>query len=117
MTRPAPARVGCGDGLLHDSPTVLAAALQAYIAIDTTGRVLAWNRAAETTFGYTHAQACGHPIEDLITPPRFGAAHRAGLAHLAAGEPGRVLGQQLQLAARHAAGHEFPIEMTLTVTD
>ncbi|HLL69300.1 MAG TPA: ATP-binding protein [Micromonosporaceae bacterium] len=101
----------------HDAPTVLSVALQAYIAIDTTGRVLAWNPAAETTFGYPHTEVLGQPIEDLIIPQRFRAAHRAGMARLAAGEPGRVLGQRLQLDALHADGYEFPIELTLTVTN
>ncbi len=110
-------RVACADGELHESPAVLAVALQAYIAIDTAGRVLAWNPAAETTFGYTHAQACGRPVEDLIIPPRLRAAHRAGMARVAGGGPGRVLGRRLQLDALHADGHEFPVEMTLTVTD
>ncbi len=101
----------------HGSSAVLAAAVQAYVAIDTSGRILAWNPAAETTFGYHHDQVLGGTIEDLIIPVRFRAAHRAGLTRLAAGEPGRVLGQRLQLAAVHADGHEFPIDMTLTVTD
>ena len=34
-------------------PAVLAAAMEAYIAFDTTGTVIAWNPAAEATFGYT----------------------------------------------------------------
>jgi len=112
-----PEPVGCLGGLLHDSPAVLAVALEAYIAIAATGRVLAWNPAAETTFGFTHAEACGRPIEELVIPARFRAAHRAGLGRLAAGGPGRVLGQRLTLDALHADGHEFGIEMTLTATE
>ncbi|MEV4283461.1 PAS domain-containing protein [Actinoplanes xinjiangensis] len=41
----------------------LAAAMGAYIAFDTTGRVVAWNAAAEATFGYSCAQAYGRSIE------------------------------------------------------
>jgi PAS domain S-box-containing protein len=116
-SEPEPESIACPGGLLHDSPAVLAVALQAYIAIAATGRVLAWNPAAESTFGFTHAEACGRPIEELIIPVRFRAAHRAGLGRLAAGGPGRVLGRRLTLDALHANGHEFPIEMTLTATD
>jgi PAS domain S-box-containing protein len=114
---PEPEPVACAGGLSHDSPAVLAVALEAYIAIAATGRVLAWNPAAEATFGFTHAEACGRPIDELIIPDRFRAAHRAGLGRLAAGGPGRVLGRRLTLDARHANGHEFPIEMTLTATE
>ncbi|GAB1694065.1 hypothetical protein KRM28CT15_58680 [Krasilnikovia sp. M28-CT-15] len=87
------------------------------MSIDASGRVISWNPAAETTFGYAFDDACGRLVEELIIPDRFRAAHHAGLARLTAGEPGRVLGQRLQLAARHRDGHEFPIEMTLTATD
>jgi hypothetical protein len=52
----------------------------------------------------------------LFVPERFRAAHQEGMARLAAGAPGRVLGQRLRLTALHRDGHEFPIEMTLTMT-
>jgi signal transduction histidine kinase/ActR/RegA family two-component response regulator len=42
------------------------------------------------------------------------AAHRAGFArYLATGEA-RVLGRRLELTARHADGHEFPVELAVT---
>jgi PAS domain S-box-containing protein len=115
MTQPTP--VGCSDGELHDPHTVLAAALDAYVAIDAAGRVVGWNPAAEATFGHAHAQVCGRDVADLIIPARHRAAHRAGLARLAGGGTGRVLGQRLQLDALHADGHEFPMDMALTMTE
>ena len=117
MTQDEPATVSCAGGVVDEPQAVLAAALEAYIAIDPGGRVVAWNPAAERTFGYSHTRACGQYVCDLIIPHRFRQAHRAGLARLAAGGPGRVLGQRLQLFALHADGHEFPIEMTLAATD
>ena len=109
--------VSCGDDVLDAPQSVLAAALEAYVCITADGRVIAWNPAAQDTFGFSRAQACGRRVEELIIPERFRAAHRAGLTRVAAGEPGRVLGHRLQLTARHRDGHEFPVEMTLTVTD
>jgi len=47
------------DTALPHQSAVLAAAMEAYLAFDATGRVVAWNPAAETTFGYTQAQAYG----------------------------------------------------------
>jgi PAS domain S-box-containing protein len=117
MTQPLPERSTCRDGTLRQQQAVIDAALHAYIAIDSRGQVVGWNPAAESTFGFTHVQACGRDLADLIIPARYRAAHLAGLARMCAGEPGRVLGQRLQLAAIHADGHEFPIEMTLTATD
>ncbi|MEV6637304.1 ATP-binding protein [Actinoplanes sp. NPDC051470] len=108
--------VGCGCEI-QQPQAVLAVAPDAYIAVDATGRIVAWNPAAQTTFGHDHAHACGRDLADLIIPDRYRAAHRAGLARLGAGEPARVLGQRLHLQALHADGHEFPIELTLTATE
>jgi PAS domain S-box-containing protein len=96
---------------------VLAVALHAYICADADGRVLAWNPAAEAVFGYSREQACGSSVEELIVPAQYRSAHRAGLFRVAAGGPGRVLGHRLQLTAQHADGHEFPVELALTVTN
>ncbi|MBG0567996.1 sensor histidine kinase [Actinoplanes aureus] len=102
---------------LLESPAVLAAALEAYFAFDATGRVVAWNPAAETTFGYSTAQACGRSIEELIVRPEARVAGRAEVAALACGEPGQTLDRRRQWMAWHADGHAFPVEMTLTATD
>lgn len=116
MTQSEQQKVTGGEGVVHEPQSVLAASPEAYIAIDAEGRVVGWNPAAEATFGYPLEDACGRRIEDLILPQRFRAAHHAGLARLAAGEPARVLGQRLQLCALHRDGHEFAIELVLAAT-
>jgi PAS domain S-box-containing protein len=40
----------------------------AMVAIAPDGRVLHWNRAAETVFGYASDEAVGRPLVDLIVP-------------------------------------------------
>jgi PAS domain S-box-containing protein len=95
-----------GARVLSDPQRVLAVALQAYIAIDAAGRVAAWNPAAQATFGYTHDEACGEDLAELIILVRYRAAHRAGLSRPAGGQPGRALGKRLQLTALHRDGHE-----------
>jgi PAS domain S-box-containing protein len=109
--------VSCGDDAFDAPAAVLAAALQAYVAVNGDGRVAAWNPAATSTFGYPQQEACGRLIHELIIPERFREAHRAGLAQVMAGGPGRVLGKRLQLTALHRDGHEFPVELALTMTD
>ncbi|MEU4242800.1 ATP-binding protein [Actinoplanes sp. NPDC026619] len=95
--------------------TVLDACQDAYVSIDTTGVVTSWNAAAEGLFGFTAAEALGTPVANLIIPPRFRAAHTAGLARINAGGQTRLSGHRIELTARNRAGHEFPIEMTLQV--
>jgi PAS domain S-box-containing protein len=85
MTGPAP--VGCGDEV-YQPQAVLAAAPDAYVAIDAAGHVVGWNPAAEITFGHHHGQACGRDLAELVIPARYRQAHRDGLARLAAGRAG-----------------------------
>src|SRR6266540_3773954 len=40
----------------------------ALIATSPEGKVLHWNRGAETTFGYTAAEALGRSLNELIVP-------------------------------------------------
>ncbi|GAA4605490.1 PAS domain S-box-containing protein [Actinoplanes octamycinicus] len=109
--------IGDSGAMVLNQPAVLAAALEAYVAFDATGRVVAWNPAAESTFGYSREQALGRSIEDLIVRPQAREAGKVELAMLAGGLPGLTRDRRLQWPAWHADGHEVPIEMTLTATD
>lgn len=104
-------RVSCDSQTLDDPEAVLAAALDAYIGFDGDGRVVAWNPAAETTFGFSRAEACGQRLADLVIPPQDRA-----LADLAAGDPGGLLGQRQERTVRHQDGREFPVEIAITAT-
>ncbi|MER7007220.1 ATP-binding protein [Dactylosporangium sp. NPDC000555] len=100
-----------------ETDAVLETALEAFIAIELTGEITRWNRAAERTFGWSAEEAIGQHVHDLIIPERFHAAHRAGLARLVRGGLPRLIGQRLQLYAVHRSGTEFPVELTLNVVD
>ena len=47
---------------------ILDAMNEAYVANDMDGRVTAWNRAAETMFGWSADEAIGKRVMDLIIP-------------------------------------------------
>ncbi|GIE92257.1 hypothetical protein Are01nite_87370 [Actinoplanes regularis] len=113
MTEPQPAPTWCGDDVLRHPMTVLAAVSTAYIAVDAGGRVLAWNPAAEATFGYDWREACGRPVQDLIIPERL----HARLTLFLAGNASTAFRQYVTTRMKHRDGHEFPVELTATVTD
>jgi PAS domain S-box-containing protein len=92
----------------------LDAALDAVITMDHDGRIVAFNRAAETIFGYRSDSVAGHEMAETIVPPSLRAQHRNGLArYLETGES-RILGQRLEITGMRADGSEFPVELTIT---
>jgi PAS domain S-box-containing protein len=96
---------------------VLRSALDSIIAMDADGNVIEFNPAAEETFGYTHDEAMGRRLADLIVPERFREAHVAGLKrYLETGEA-HVIGKRLELPAMRKDGSEFESELTITRSD
>jgi len=92
-------------------------ALAALVATDAEGRIVEFNPAAEAMFGLRRALVLGHSVEEVIIPPQHRAAHHAGMARLAAGEPARLLGRRMEMTALRADGREFPMEMVLWRTE
>lgn len=67
-------------------------AMDAIVSIDRHGRVVAWNPAATTMFGYTLKEVLGQQLSALIIRPADRDAHQRGMArHQQTGET-RVAG-------------------------
>ena len=92
---------------------VLAASLDALITIDTNGRIVDLNPAAEATFGYRREEAIGAVMGDLIVPPAHRQAHAKGMHHYLATGIGPVLNKRIEISALRRAGSEFPVELTI----
>ncbi len=93
---------------------ILASALDAIISMDSQGRVIEFNPAAEKTFGYTREEALGREMAELIIPPSLREHHRRGLArYLATGE-GPAIGKRLELTGMRSDGSELPVELAIT---
>ncbi|PCD01783.1 hypothetical protein COC42_16915 [Sphingomonas spermidinifaciens] len=93
---------------------MLARSATAAICAGPDNRIVAWNSAAEALFGYPAAAAIGQPLS-IIMPDRFRAAHEAGLARAARAGEARLAGRSVEILARHADGHEFPIDLSLSL--
>ena len=87
----------------------------AFVSLDESGRITAWNPQAEETFGWTEAEAVGRSFAETMIPAR----HRE-LAHArrssSSWRPGKasLFDRRLELDVVHRDGHEFPVEMTMT---
>ena len=93
---------------------ILETAHDAFVGVDDTGRVVAWNSQAETTFGWAAGEAIHRRLSDLIVPARFAGRHVAGIKKFLATGNGAVLNQRIEMVARHRDGHEFPVELTVS---
>jgi PAS domain S-box-containing protein len=93
---------------------MLESALDAVVTMDHRGRILGWNHAAETAFGYRADEALGRDMADLIVPPSLRVRHRRGLARFLETEHAVVLNRRLELTGLHKNGTEFPLELTIT---
>ena len=93
---------------------IIETALDAVIAMDSSGVITAWSPQAEAIFGWTRDAAVGRSVEETIMPVRYRTAHRQGLArYLATGEAA-VLNRRIEIDALHREGHEFPVELAIT---
>src|SRR5262249_58043286 len=84
------------------------------VTMDARGRVLGWNHAAETSFGYLAHEALGRDMAELIVPASLRAKHRTGLARYLENEQPVILDRRIELTAVHKNGTEFPVELTIT---
>ncbi len=93
---------------------IFEAALDALIAIDDAGTILVWNPQAEATFGWSHQEAIGQSLAQLVIPSRHREAHQRGLERYRQTPESTLLGRRIELTALHRRGHEFPVELSIT---
>ena len=93
---------------------VMNTALDAVIVMDSAGSIVNWNEVASEAFGWTHAEAVGRLLSDLIIPHRFRDAHRRGLETFLRTGNGPVLRKRIEVTALRNTGEEFPVELSIT---
>ncbi len=106
-----------GDDLVKANQrmnTILSTSHDAVIVSDESGKVIEFNRAAESIFGYGADEAKGRSIGDLIVPPELRDLHAAGIKRMRHGGERRVVGHgRVQLQGMRKNGDVFPVELAL----
>jgi PAS domain S-box-containing protein len=92
---------------------VLEAAPDAFVLVDTSGRVALVNSETERLFGYARDELLGELVETLV-PPRFHKGHPRHRANYFADPQTRPMGIGLELSGRRKDGSEFPVEISLS---
>jgi PAS domain S-box-containing protein len=92
---------------------ILDTASDAFVAIDSNGKITTWNTQAEKTFGWSRQEAIGQMLSETIIPPQYRQAHMRGLKQYHATGEGSVLNKRIEITALRRDGREFPIELTI----
>src|SRR6185503_18231825 len=93
---------------------ILDSAMDAIITLDEDQRVVLFNRAAETVFGWLRDEAIGEPLEKFI-PQRFRGEHAQHVRRF--GETGvssRRMGESRVVRGMRRNGEEFPIDASIS---
>jgi diguanylate cyclase (GGDEF)-like protein/PAS domain S-box-containing protein len=85
----------------------------AIISINSNGKIIFWNPAAETIFGYSSKETIGKPAS-LIIPKRYRRAHEKGLTRLTETWNSNTVNKPVEMVGMRKDGSEFPIEFSLT---
>lgn len=94
---------------------VIDTALDAVVVVDQDARVVEFNPAATTIFGYSTQEAIGRSLSELIVPDHLVEAHEAGFKRYRDGGTARVVGKGLiSMEARRKNGELFPVELSIS---
>jgi PAS domain S-box-containing protein len=94
---------------------ILETAHEAFISIDSGGLITDWNPQAQATFGWTREEVLGRRLSHTIVPESHREAHDRGIERCVQTGEGPVLGQLVELPALHRDGHEFTVELTISL--
>lgn len=102
------------DILIHKNARwLLDIAADAMLIINSDGRILLANPAAERLLGYTQAEFSHLLLEDLI-PQRFRATHTEKRAEYAACPGSRTMGSSLEISGLRKNGNEFAADVSIS---
>jgi diguanylate cyclase (GGDEF)-like protein/PAS domain S-box-containing protein len=85
----------------------------AFVEIDSCGKIQAWNRAAEQLFGWSKSEVHGRDLAEIIIPPEVRPKHRAGFARFLSTGKSEMMGKRIEVVALKKSGESFPAELTL----
>jgi two-component system CheB/CheR fusion protein len=95
---------------------ILETAPDVIITIEAHGEIIAFNRAAEVTFGYSADEAIGRNVSMLMPSP-YREEHDGYLARYQETHESRVFGKRRQVPGRRKDGSTFPLELTVSEID
>ena len=93
---------------------VFQAALDGVIVIDSAGRILEFNPAAERTFGYGRDEILGTEIAETLMPPDSRVPFQAGLQRYLSSGESPLLNRRIEVQAHRKGGELFLAELSVS---
>lgn len=96
---------------------LLESAMDGIISIDSTQRIILYNRSAEKIFGWSAVQVLGRPL-DMLMPRRFRFNHWEQVRRFGETEvTSRRMGNHSEIYGLRSNGEEFPIDASISQLD
>jgi PAS domain S-box-containing protein len=93
---------------------IIEAALDAFVAFNSEGVIVDWNRQAEVTFGWSRDEAIGRQLRMTIIPEQYWEAHERELQMLLETDEGSLVKRRIEMIAKDRTGRAFPVELTVS---
>lgn len=88
-------------------------AADAMISIESDGKIIFWNQAAEKIFGYSNEEIMGKPIT-LLMPEQFREPHQKGMNRVISTGKSNLMGKTYEMVGLRKDGREFPVELSIS---
>jgi PAS domain S-box-containing protein len=93
---------------------IIDTAIDAFVQVDQSGRILDWNSQAEVIFGWPRQDALGKDFIELLIGEPDRAVLKAGLARFLGSGRDQILQRRREIMARRRDGREFRAELSAT---
>ena len=96
---------------------MVTSSLDAILMVDVKGRIIAFNGAAESIFGFSRDEAIGKKLVDLIVPDHLRSGYLDAMTrYRSTGDTKGVERGRVRLEAKRKSGEIFPVELSITLS-
>ncbi len=103
------------EGALARHRAIIESSLDPVLGLDSHGRILEFNPAAERTFGYLGREVIGREFAELLIPPEDRPARRLGLRQAFDQPHETSFERRIEATAQRADGSRIPVELSVTL--
>jgi PAS domain S-box-containing protein len=91
------------------------AAFDAVVGMDSEGRIVEFNAAAERVFGHRREDVLGRPLAKVLLPERHHDAYVREMTNFRTHGGGPMIGRLVETKMLRADGREIPVELAMSV--